>query len=331
MEQVGIVGLGQIGGSIARGLLRNGVPVIGFDNDQGTIEAAKQHGIDVASDLRTVVDTGSAIFVCVSLDANKEGIQRIIEIGDSLPVKPTITDVSSYKRGTHPPLGGHTNIVLGHPMAGSHGYGFSSSNPDLFGGTQWILILDEPFEEERIIFLLELITLLGARGQFCSKAWHDETISMVSALPHVLAIALGEVSTKPTDAEARLRLAAGSYKSATRVLLSKDTFLRDLVWYNRETVLPLIASLSRTLNSLTTALESNDRRQLSRIIESARRSSELIEHQERFECTVDVPTSTLKAFFRGMVDSGKGISHIVRKPGGVMLTMEGSQGLHFPY
>lgn len=322
MNTVGVVGLGQIGGSIARGLALRGVSVTGTDTDPYALESAKRSGINIVADLRAVVASSSVIFVCVSLDANKRVLQEIIEAAGECDAAPTITDVASYKKGTSFRPDGYVGLIPGHPMAGTHGHGFNSSNPDLFVQAQWILTADDVIENDRIVPLIRIITSLGARVQLCSSAWHDEAVSMISALPHVLAIALGKVSVESDDCESKLSLAAGSFRSATRVLQSNPRFIQELLFFNTDTLLPLIPSVVDVLQNIAHALRSGDRKHLAALIEDARHSAVYIEGKEVFSVPQEVRLTEVNLFLQSLVNTGHSISKVEENSDSIRFGLE---------
>ncbi|MEX3694386.1 prephenate dehydrogenase [Paraburkholderia sp. BR14263] len=310
MTTIGVVGLGQIGGSIAQGLLSRGISVIGTDTDRSALELARTSGIGIAADLREVLGVSSIVFVCVSLNANMPVLQQVVEMLDSAGSPPTVTDVASYKNGTFIKPEGCSFLIPGHPMAGTQGYGFASSDPELFMRAQWILIADGPLDVDRIIPLIQVITTLGARVQICGVAWHDEAVSLISALPHALAVSLGKVSVAPNDCESKLTLAAGSFRSATRVLQSDPNFIRDLLLLNRHTLLPLICAVTDALHDIARALRSGDMEMMSELIYDALRSSALTEGREVAVTSQTIPISKFEFFLKSLTNSGHSIKNI---------------------
>lgn len=312
MTTVGVVGLGQIGGSIARGLAAHGIPVVGTDTDRSALELAWKSGIRIAADIRAVLDLCSIVFVCVSLNANKPVLQQIIGMVDGAGSAPTITDVASYKNGTIVRPERCAFLIPGHPMAGTQGYGFASSDPELFMHAQWILIADGALDVDRIIPLISIITTLGARVQICDVAWHDEAVSLVSALPHALAVSLGKVSVAPSDCESKLTLAAGSFRSATRVLQSDPSFIRDMLLLNRDTLLPLICAVRDALDSIGRALRAGDMAMMSGLIYEAVRCAGFTEGREVLVASQTIPVQEFRLFLRSLTNSGHSIRNITR-------------------
>ena len=269
MKVVGVVGLGQIGGSLAKALIREKITVAGFDTDYATRRAAEASGIPLAAGPAEILATSSIVFCCVSIAANRESVASLLHISEAVSKYPTISDVASYKAGVLPEVW-PPQLIPGHPMAGSHGFGFGSASASLFEGAVWNLVVDVNVASERLVELIEVITLLRAGVHLCSQAWHDETVSLVSGLPHAVALGLGSLACGPIGGRARLTLAAGSFKGATRVLLSEPRFFSDLLRYNRPTLLPLLRSLREEVESLENILSIDDRGTLDGMLAKAR-------------------------------------------------------------
>jgi prephenate dehydrogenase len=333
MLKVGIIGLGQIGGSIALGLIAHGIPVVGIDNNLSTLDLAQRSGVITTTELQSLIDSCSIIFVCVSLSANKIVLQELITMTDAATSTPTITDVASYKDGTlvWPSGSKGRYFIPGHPMAGTHGRGFASSDPQLFSHAEWILIAREPPEINRIVPLVQIITMLGARVQLCDVTWHDESVSLISALPHALAIALGKVSIEASDCESKLTLAAGSFRSATRVLQSDPAFIRDLLLLNRATLRPLIQKVKDALGEIDSALNSGDAAAMSRLIHTAAHSINFLTEREPVITQQTVPANELNAFLQSLANTGNSILGIEERRGCVHVTTERVYGKSLDY
>lgn len=321
MLTIGIVGLGQIGGSIAKALVNRGFKIIGFDLDSKTLESASSIGINRACGLEQIVAEANLVFVCVTLNSNRETLERILHYSQEMNVAPTITDVASYKSGAVPKDMNRSNLILGHPMAGTHGQGFDSSNAELFNEARWVIIFRDGIDQERLISLMEVVSLLGARIHFCDMSWHDQAMSLISALPHAQALALGAVAGKAADAEAKLALAAGSYNGAIRVLLSEKSFFRDLIWYNRHTLIPLIHSISDIFRDLASLLKLNDLSGLEELIAKAKEGG-IVKGRKKEVCTVLISLKEVEVYFKNVVNTECSVSFIDRNDHNIRLLVE---------
>lgn len=241
--RVGVVGLGLIGGSLARALLRTGA-VSGHDRDPATSTLAAEAGIDVASTVEELAASVDVVVVATPLKETASVLAAVAagtaERGDG----PIVTDVGSVKfpvtftaAQVLPPT---APFVGGHPMAGSEHSGFTASSADLYDGAPWILTLEESTDLQAFLDVGRVVVAAGARVVPISSADHDRAVAAVSHLPHVIATSLVNATAAMDDHQVMMRLAAGSYRGATRVADTRSEFTADITFLNR---LPLLDAL----------------------------------------------------------------------------------------
>jgi prephenate dehydrogenase len=222
---VGIVGLGQLGGSLAAALAAAGRPVAGWDVDPAAREAAAARGVTVTEQLDGVV------VLAVPLPAMATAL-------DDLDVGPdaTITDLGSVKRPVAdvlaPRYGGR--YVGGHPMCGTERSGFAAVDPALFTGARWAVCLDEATELPRWLRVAELALAVGAEVVPATSDEHDAAVAAISHVPHLLAAALAAAAGEAGPLA--LALAAGSFRDGTRVAASDPAFVTAMVEGNADAV-----------------------------------------------------------------------------------------------
>src|SRR5215211_7479543 len=129
---VGVVGLGQLGGSLAAALVAAGRPVQGWDTDPAARDAAAARGVQITRELSGVV------VLAVPLPAMAGALQ-----GLAVDLDATITDVGSVKRPALETVGAEFagRFVGGHPMCGTERSGHAAVDPGLFAGARWALCL----------------------------------------------------------------------------------------------------------------------------------------------------------------------------------------------
>jgi prephenate dehydrogenase len=240
--RIGVVGLGLIGGSVARRLApEHDVRV--WDTDAGTRELAARAGLTVAEP-----DGVDVVVLATPMDAMPAVLTRL-STGDG----PIVTDVGSVKApvlAAARAAGLAGRYVGGHPMTGLERSGFAASDPALLDGAVWVLGLEEDTDLARWLTVAELVTAAGCRVLPITAAGHDEAQARISGLPHLLAAALAVAGARGGPAAGAL--AAGSYRDGTRVAGSRPEFLAALCDGNREA---LASVLEETLAELGTALD----------------------------------------------------------------------------
>lgn len=222
--RLAIIGLGLIGGSIAR--------AIRSDNPAATIEsivawsptglgpaAAMSEGVidRAAATLAEAVDRAELIVLATDPLACLE-LLDMIAATDFAGEPPTITDVASTKavivnRADRLRL----SFVGGHPMAGLETSGYGHSRSDLFAGKPWVICPGaqaRPIDLERVA---QLVAACGAEAHRISAREHDRAVAAVSHLPLALAAALVQAVSGADDWPIARALAAGGWSSATRL------------------------------------------------------------------------------------------------------------------
>jgi len=233
---VAVVGLGQLGGSLAAALVTAGRQVSGWDVDPAARDAAAARGVTLTQELSGVV------VLAVPLPAMATAL-------DGLTVDPdaTITDLGSVKRPVLETVGAAfgTRFVGGHPMCGTERSGFEATDPGLFTGARWAVCLEPDTELPRWLRVAEVALAVGAEVVPVSAAEHDDAVAAISHVPHLLAAALAEAAADAGPLA--LALAAGSFASGTRVIGSDPAFVTAMVEANAG---PTADALARVLAHL---------------------------------------------------------------------------------
>src|SRR5215218_7634675 len=215
---VGVVGLGQLGGSLAAALASAGRPVSGWDVDPAARDAAAARGVEITRELSGVV------VLAVPLPAMGTAL-------DGLTVAPdaTVTDLGSVKRPVLDALGGTLGgrFVGGHPMCGTERSGHTAADPGLFAGARWALCLETDTELPRWLRVAEVALAVGAEVVPVTAAEHDDAVAAISHVPHLLAAALAAAAADAGPLA--LALAAGSFRDGTRVIGSDPAFVTAMV------------------------------------------------------------------------------------------------------
>lgn len=228
---VAVVGLGQLGGSLAAALVAAGRQVSGWDVDPDARDAAAARGVTITREMAGVV------VLAVPLPAMGSAL-------DGLTIEPdaTVTDLGSVKRPVVAELqaafGGR--FVGGHPMCGTERSGHAATDPGLFAGARWALCLEPGTELSRWLRVAEVALAAGAVVVPVTAAEHDDAVAAISHVPHVLAAALAAAAADAGPLA--LALAAGSFRDGTRVIGSDPAFVTAMVEGN---AVPTAEALAR--------------------------------------------------------------------------------------
>jgi prephenate dehydrogenase len=215
---VGIIGLGQLGGSLAAALVAAGRPVAGWDVDPAARDAAAARGVRITRELSGIV------VLAVPLPDMATALDQLTLAPDA-----TVTDLGSVKRPVLDTLGGTLGgrFVGGHPMCGTERSGHTAVDPGLFAGARWALCLEPGTELPRWLRAAEVALAVGAEVVPVTAAEHDDAVAAISHVPHLLAAALAAAANRAGPLA--LALAAGSFRDGTRVIGSDPAFVTAMV------------------------------------------------------------------------------------------------------
>lgn len=257
---LGVVTLGLIGGSLVLAAQRRGVRVVAWDRNPVTREAARARGIEVFDSLEDLAGSGVELLVVSSpLVAMADIMARI---ATSVAPRTTISDAGSVKervRAAVDAAGLSAQYVGAHPMAGTEKSGFANAFAELFDGATWGVTVREDSEFERVALVVEFITSVMAGSVLITDDLiHDDSVALVSHLPHVLSHALTGVVAGHEQMPLALRLAAGSFRDGTRVARGSAERNSAMITENKRAVRAAVDGAVERLAALQAALAADD-------------------------------------------------------------------------
>lgn len=271
----GFVGLGLIGGSIAKAL-RLHLPdttIIAYDINSNTLSLAKEEGIAdiVTESMDEHFAACDYLFLCAPVAKNDENIKTL---ADFLSKDCIITDVGSVKTEIHAQieaLGLNSRFIGGHPMAGSERFGFLNSKALLLENAYYILTPSKEVSEEKIASYKELVQTLGAIPLVLSYEEHDYVTAAISHLPHVIAAGLVNLVHDSDSRDGTMKLiAAGGFKDITRIASSSPVMWQQICLTNTDNITKLLNAYIHALLQIKEALESKNADALYSFFDKAR-------------------------------------------------------------
>ncbi|MDG2089437.1 MAG: prephenate dehydrogenase/arogenate dehydrogenase family protein [Arenicellaceae bacterium] len=275
-EKMVIVGVGLIGGSLARVVRhkRIAAKVVGVTRSRESIEKALKLG---------VIDSGTnslgealpgADFVVLATPV-KTLERQLGEVATLTSDDCTVTDVGSVKTNLVEAVASGfpsmlKRFVPGHPIAGKESSGVGASTVDLFEGNNVIITPIEQssfYHIERVTCLWESV---GAQVLSMTPADHDRVFAWTSHLPHAVAFALVKAMASHTEADTMFDLAAGGFYDFTRISSSDPVMWRDVSLANKEALLEAISGYKEALNELERLIVSGDSIGIERYFKQAR-------------------------------------------------------------
>ena len=273
---VGILGLGLIGGSMARAYAKNGHTVYAAEKNSTILEFAQLAGVvhgllneDTISYCDLILPAIYAGGSCQWLEANASYIRRDALVIDCCGIKKQICECGFRLADQY----GFT-FIGGHPMAGSHFSGFKYSRSNMFQGAPMVLVprkFDDPMLLERAKEALKPCNF----GSFSvtTAQEHDKMIAFTSQMPHIVSNAY----IKSPTARLHKGFSAGSYKDLTRVAWLNPQMWAELFLSNKENILSELDFYIDALTKYKNAIEATDEDALIRILDEGRKRKEEVD------------------------------------------------------
>lgn len=262
MLTIGFVGLGLIGGSLAKSI-RKAHPedtLLAFDPDKKNLAAAvAEQVIDAVCEPH---DPRFAecdyIFLCAPVERNLEYLEYFKGV-----ILPTciLSDVGSVKGIIHDKvkeLGLEANFIGGHPMAGSERTGFEHASDHLFENAYYILTpgADVPFD--MLVDYTNFVSSFGALPLVLTTQQHDYITAGVSHLPHLIASALVNLVQELDENEYMKAIAAGGFKDITRIASSSPAMWSQICLENQDNISFFLDAYIRKMVQIKCAVDNRD-------------------------------------------------------------------------
>lgn len=296
--QYGFLGLGLIGGSIARAIRakEKNALILAYDTDSRALElATEQH---IADRTYTSIDPAfgscDVLFLCAPVGCN---LDNLAAVRPYLTEKTILTDVGSTKSDIHAAVqnaGLQRLFIGGHPMTGSERVGFANSKPLLLENAYYILTPEPEVLPQKTAFLQDLVTRLGAIPLLLDAGKHDFVTAAVSHLPHVISASLVNLVQREDGADGMMKMiAAGGFKDITRISSSSPVMWQHICLSNTENILRLLDSYIDALQDFRKELEEKDEDRLYAFFDRARA------YRDSF---IDVSSGPIKKVYSIRVD-----------------------------
>ncbi len=272
-----IVGVGLIGGSLARDLRRLGLvdTVVGASRRAGHLERALELGIvdRFHTDVAHAVREADMVVVAVPMGA-MSGVFSAMR--HSLAPGAVVTDVGSAKcavvNAARDAFGEVPRwLVPGHPIAGTERSGVDAAIDDLFLGRRVILTPGDATDPRAVSRVHDMWHAVGAEVLTMDAAHHDEVLAATSHLPHMLAYTLVDVLGRMQDRVEIFRYAAGGFRDFTRIASSDPQMWHDICVANRDALVEVLERFGTDLDALLGAVRRGDGEHLHEVFTRAKR------------------------------------------------------------
>lgn len=272
---IGFVGLGLIGGSIAKALKKNieNLKITAYDVNAETLNLATTEGIvDVAAHSIDQSFFGcDYIFLCAPVQKNDANLEAVKAV---LSENTVLTDVGSVKTDIHRHIkaaGLEKNFIGGHPMAGSERYGYPNSKASLLENAYYILTPTSETAPEKLEAYKELVQKTGAIALILDYRQHDYVTAAISHLPHVIAASLVNLVRDSDSKEGIMKMvAAGGFKDITRIASSSAQMWQQICLTNTDNISSLLEDYIHSLLQIKQDLDGRHAEELYQLFDEAR-------------------------------------------------------------
>ena len=256
----GFIGLGLIGGSIAKAI-RSVIPdahIIAYDTNEASLALARdEHIIDETHPaINSAFSVCDYIFLCAPVSHNDD---NLLLLKDYLSPHTVLTDVGSVKTGIHiqvESLGLNSQFIGGHPMTGSERFGYPNSDAALLENAYYILTPSDTVPDKMLAGYRKLVESLGAIPLVLSYEEHDYVTAAISHVPHVIAASLVNLVRDSDSKEGVMKMvAAGGFKDITRIASSSPDMWQQICLTNTENISKLLKNYIKSLTDIAVCLD----------------------------------------------------------------------------
>ncbi len=265
--QIGFIGLGLIGGSIAKAVRRvhPDAKLIAYNRTQEVLNQAIRDGVidEAAWDITAAFGSCDYIFLCVPVVTMRSFLKQLKGI---IGPDTILTDVGSTKGDIHravSELGLDACFIGGHPMAGSEKTGYKYASDRLIENAWYILTPGGEVPIDKVSAFSEFVRSLGALPLLLTYEEHDYITAAVSHVPHVVSASLVNMVHDLDGREEYMRtIAAGGFKDITRISSSSPQMWEEICLANADKICTVLESFTRKLTDFRFAIRNGNREKL---------------------------------------------------------------------
>ena len=276
INKITIVGVGLIGGSLAKALKEKNLAktVFGYGRDRSRLEEAKKLNIidDYSTQIEKAVNHADIIVIATPVGTFRNIFSEVkplivddVIISDVGSTKTNIVDIAKEILGDKSQC-----FVPAHPIAGKEKSGFEASDGNLYNGKKVIITPIEDNSSESIQVIESMWKNVGAEVDFMSPQSHDDLLGMTSHLPHMLAFSLVNylVDQNPSASI----YAGGGFKDFSRIASGDAVMWRDICLQNKDKIITHLRGYQSTVEELIDAIDQEERDKLELLFATAKKT-----------------------------------------------------------
>ena len=276
INKITIVGVGLIGGSLAKALKEKNLAktVFGYGRDRSRLEEAKKSNIidDYSTQIEEAINHADIIVIATPVGTFRNIFNEVkpliandVIISDVGSTKTNIVDIAKEILGDKSQC-----FVPAHPIAGKEKSGFEASDGNLYIGKKVIITPIEDNSSESIQVIESMWKNVGAEVDFMSPQSHDDLLGMTSHLPHMLAFSLVNylVDQNPSASI----YAGGGFKDFSRIASGDAVMWRDICLQNKDKIITHLRGYQSTVEELIDAIDQEERDKLELLFATAKKT-----------------------------------------------------------
>jgi prephenate dehydrogenase len=274
---IGIIGLGLMGGSLAKAVKRYGIAkkVYGFTNsEKNKKDILDLNLVDELVDLETLKKVSDVIILAIPVDAIISMFPNFLNIDENT----TIIDMGSTKEYIvkNIPKEIRKNFIAAHPMTGTEKSGPKAAIDDLYEGKTVVLCDLEDNIELHINRAYEIFQAIGMRIVVMNSSQHDIHACYMSHLPHLISFSLANTVMGHEDPKSIIALAAGGFKDMSRIAKSSPIMWSDIFKQNRKNLLASMDLFEKHLKDARKLIEDENYENLQNWMKKANTLHEIL-------------------------------------------------------
>ncbi len=275
-ERIAILGIGLIGGSLARALKRHNAvgKIIAYDYNEDALNKAYALGVadEIYTDPIKAAENADIIILATPITAMGSLVREILP---HLKNDAVMSDVGSTKGSVLESIQAEIGylperFVPAHPIAGTEKHGVENSLENLFDNRRTLVIPHLENSHDAVRTIHEMWKAAGAETEEMGVKHHDQVLAATSHIPHLLAYATVDTLANLDDRAEIFRFAAGGFRDFTRISASDPDLWADICLQNRESILEVLVAYQKKIDALRHALEDEDREVLRKVFARAK-------------------------------------------------------------
>jgi prephenate dehydrogenase len=269
-KRICIIGLGLMGGSLARALKGQVGQIVGVDRHAATRQLALADGVVdiVTGDLASGIKTADLVILATPVNTI---LHILAELPKLRPRGCLVMDLGSTKEeicAAMSALPDSFAAIGGHPMCGKETAGYHAADAQLFRGQTFILSPNDRTNHQIEEISLSLVDLIGAKPMFLPANEHDQLVAVASHLPYLISAALIHLAADMGD-ERVWPVSASGFRDTTRLAGSDPRMMLEILLTNRTAVLSQLTQYKTDLEKMIRLLDDNNETALALWLQAA--------------------------------------------------------------